>query len=154
MMLIPLLSLVNFILMIADVSASFAFSLTSPYFIYGFGLVMEEELGMTSIIYIGYAVSILIIGAFAAFYFLSKKHIWPIVGSVILFALDCLVLIYLIMSAPEDIANFIIDIGFHIWAMSSLIILLVTRIKAEKLAKEQQPEAAQQTQQYYDTVNK
>jgi|GEM_PF-5788389 len=139
LMLIFVLSLGNFFLMLADASISFAFSLTFPYFLVGFGDGLREMTGSESALIVTHIISLVLIGFFGLLWLFSKKHLWPVVVAVVLFALDCLLLIWFVFMDVGSIANFTIDLMFHAWAMGSLIILWKSKVNLSKALKVNAP---------------
>jgi len=133
LMLIFVLSLANFVLMLLDASISFAFSLTFPYFLGGVGEGLQEVLGSGSAVIVTHILSLVLIGFFGLLWLLSKKHTWPAVVAVILFALDCLLLGFVVFMDLGSIANYMIDVVFHAWAMGSLIILWKSKVGLSKV---------------------
>ena len=132
LLLIFVLSLANFILMLVDASLSFAFSLSFPYVLYGFGQGIQIALNSDIMIIMTSVFSLLLIGFFGLLWLFSKKYIWPVIFAVVLFALDCLLLGWLVFANINMAMEFIIDIIFHLWAMSSLVFLLISKLRLSK----------------------
>ena len=91
---VVLLSLVNVGLMVLDAGVSFLFSAVLPQVAINYGWYLDAWLGGSTYTIIAYAISALWIGAFALCYYLSKKHPGCMTAALVLFCLDCLVLVY------------------------------------------------------------
>ena len=116
---VVLLSLVNVVLMVLDAGVSFLFSAVLPQVAINYGWYLDAWLGGSTYTVIAYAISALWIGAFALCYYLSKKHPGWMTAALVLFCLDCLVLVYWIYLGfmMEDV----LDIVFHVWILYYLI---------------------------------
>ena len=126
-----LLTLANVVLMIAEAQVSFLFSAILPQVAVTYGWYLDAWLGGSTYTWIAYAISVLIIGIFALSYFLSKKHRGWMTAALVLFSVDCLVLVYWIYLGfmVEDI----LDIAFHVWVLYYLISGVVAAAKLKKL---------------------
>ena len=128
---VVLLSLVNVGLMVLDAGVSFLFSAVLPQVAINYGWYLDAWLGGSTYTIIAYAISALWIGAFALCYYLSKKHPGCMTAALVLFCLDCLVLVYWIYLGfmMEDV----LDIVFHAWILYYLIRGVVAARKRKTL---------------------
>lgn len=88
-----LLTLANVVLMIAEAQVSFLFSAILPQVAVTYGWYLDAWLGGSTYTWIAYVISVIIIGIFALSYFLSKKHRGWMTAALVLFSMDCLVLV-------------------------------------------------------------
>ena len=136
---VVLLSLVNVVLMVLDAGVSFLFSAVLPQVAINYGWYLDAWLGGSTYTIIAYAISALWIGAFALCYYLSKKHPGCMTAALVLFCLDCLVLVYWIYLGfmMEDV----LDIVFHVWILYYLIRGVVAARKRKTLPEAPVPPA-------------
>lgn len=136
---VVLLSLVNVVLMVLDAGVSFLFSAVMPQVAINYGWYLDAWLGGSTYAIIAYAISALWIGAFALCYYLSKKHPGCMTAALVLFCLDCLVLVYWIYLGfmMEDV----LDIVFHVWILYYLIRGVVAARKRKTLPEAPVPPA-------------
>lgn len=136
---VVLLSLVNVGLMVLDAGVSFLFSAVLPQVAINYGWYLDAWLGGSTYTIIAYAISALWIGAFALCYYLSKKHPGCMTAALVLFCLDCLVLVYWIYLGfmMEDV----LDIVFHAWILYYLIRGVVAARKRKTLPEAPVPPA-------------
>ena len=136
---VVLLSLVNVVLMVLDAGVSFLFSAVLPQVAINYGWYLDAWLGGSTYTIIAYAISVLWIGAFALCYYLSKKHPGCMTAALVLFCLDCLVLVYWIYLGfmMEDV----LDIVFHVWILYYLIRGVVAARKRKTLPEAPVPPA-------------
>lgn len=136
---VVLLSLVNVGLMVLDAGVSFLFSAVLPQVAINYGWYLDAWLGGSTYTIIAYAISALWIGAFALCYYLSKKHPGCMTAALVLFCLDCLVLVYWIYLGfmMEDV----LDIVFHVWILYYLIRGVVAARKCKTLPEAPVPPA-------------
>lgn len=127
-----LLTLVNVVLMIAEAEVSFLFSAILPQVAINYGWYLDAWLGGSTYTWIAYAISVLTVALFALCYFLSKKHKGWMTAALVLFSLDCLVLVYWVYLGfmVEDI----MDIAFHVWILYYLISGVAAAAKLKRLA--------------------
>ncbi len=147
-----LLTLVNVGLMIAEAEVSFLFSAIFPQVVISYGWYLDAWLGGSTYTLIAYGISLMSIVLFALCYFLSKKHRGWMTTALVLFILDCIVLVYWIYLGfmIEDV----LDILFHLWILFYLImgVRAAARLKNMPTPKATQQEQAKQNPEVQETV--
>ncbi len=139
LLVIVIFSVINIGLLLAGTDTYFLFSAFIPYFIVDYGRVMcgmypeefysdlpAEEFLDRSFLFVMVAVSAVIILAYlACWIFAKKKKVAALFVSLVLFAADTVLMLFM-MGFSTDI---IIDIVFHIWVIVYLITAISTYYK-------------------------
>lgn len=112
------LSLLNIVLLILNAGISFLFSATAPTVLVGLGLVFKEDPTLNALGGICFALGFVVIGIYGLFYWLSKKHKAFMLVSFIFFAIDTLLLFWVLTLGFE--IGVLIDIAFHVWVLYAL----------------------------------
>lgn len=129
-----ILSLVNIVLILFQAPISFPFSIFTSVAAVEIGSYIAEKAGNPLITAGGIITAVLIIGAYALFYFLAAKRTWPIWIAFGLILFDTLLLLlYAVIS--EAFVTFIIDLAFHIWIIWSLARLGLAKKKLRDLTR-------------------
>lgn len=127
------LTVINFILTIAQADTYFLFSATFPQASLIYGYVLEAE-GLPGLYVAGIVLGVVCIGLYFLCWLLSKKNgAWMTVAAV-LFAIDT-VLLFLVYEIQADV---IIDVVFHAWVLYYLISGAVAYGKLKNLPPEEQ----------------
>lgn len=125
-----ILTFVNLFLIAVDSPFSFPFSATVPQILFGLGWYpMDFAFVIPSSVLLFLAVIFALV--YLILYYLSLKKNWPILTTIILIAIDTVVLVYLSIG---DFSHNIIDIAFHAWVLWSIIQLYRTRIRIKREA--------------------
>lgn len=118
LLLMTAFSVVNIVLLILNTGVSFLFSATAPSVLVGVGLIFKEEPTLNALGGVCFALGFVIIGIYGLFYWLSKKYKVFMLVSLIFFAIDTLLLLWVLSLGFE--ASVLIDIAFHVWVLLSL----------------------------------
>lgn len=111
---------VNLILIAVNASISFPFSAAMPQVAYAIGSTFAEESGSSAFFIIGLVIALISIAMYLPCYFLSKKRYGWLIGALVLFIMDTLLLI-LFMVTLGDFTSSLIDVAFHAWVLYYLI---------------------------------
>ncbi|HPE94687.1 MAG TPA: hypothetical protein PLT66_01290 [Bacillota bacterium] len=129
---VAVLSVINFILINAGSETYFVFSLSSTYLLASLGAYYAE---MQTI---GIIANILIIGLFVLFWFLSKKRPKFIIGALVMWVLD---FIFMLSAAlllyEEGLADSLLELAFRAVVLVSLILGTVGAFTLGKYTPEQ-----------------
>lgn len=127
-------TVINIILMVLNSNMYFLFSATMPQVFYMFGALFSEQSNSSIFLIIGIVLAIVVIGFYALGFFLSKKNFNWMTFLAIFFALDIVFLAFYIYicGGMLVIADFLLDILFHIFIMISLVSGVLNASKLKK----------------------
>lgn len=145
LLLVPIFSMVNIILMLAQSSFYFLFTATVPYQIASAGAYLcgrlpaeyytdweGGEFAPKSILVITLVIAAVILGLYFLFYMLSKNKPGWLIGALVMFGLDSLYCLYVLIITAFDF-EFIIDVAFHAWVLFYLVTGVSAYVKLKKL---------------------
>lgn len=107
-------TLVSFVMYFASESY-FLFSIFTSVLFVALGKEYHKE-SQTGAMVVCIAVAVIIVAVFFVFWLLSKKHRWAIIVLLVLFSIDCVLLLV------NFSAQAILDIAFHAWMMYYFIL--------------------------------
>lgn len=150
-------TLINCVLLFAGGSSYFLFSAAVPYYMTLFGLLYTGRMPAEwyegvegfapdpdSVLYIYVAIAVVVMGAYALLWFLSKKHGYGwLVAALVFFVVDTFAMFYF----SGFTADMIMDFVFHIWVLVSLCSGIIAAINLKKIPEEE-PYIAQEGQNY------
>lgn len=131
------LTYLNMALFLVDASVTFPFSAIVPEIV--LELFSGTESPSVSQRAVGILVPVALASVYLFLYWRARKNnsLWPVILSLILVAMDTLMVLYL---ALDDFSYYVIDIAFHLWMLWSLAQLWNVRSKKRKqLLFEQDP---------------
>lgn len=129
LLLILAFTAVNMVLLFTNADSYFLFSALLPYWLFAFGYFQ----GISALMVAGGAVLLV----YLVLFLLWDKHPAFPVAALVLFALDCVFLVWLCLGKP--ISNYLIDIVFHV---AMLYYLINGATNAFALRKKQREAAA------------
>lgn len=123
------LTYVNMILFLIDASVTFPFSAIIPEIV--LELFSIAEVPFVFPMAVGVLVSVALASVYLLLYWRARKNnsLWPVIVSLILVAMDTLVVLFL---ALDDFSYYMVDIAFHLWMLWSLAQLWRVRSKKRK----------------------
>lgn len=123
------LTYVNMVLFLIDASVTFPFSAIVPEIV--LELVSIAEVPFAFPMAVGVLVSVALASVYLFLYWRARKNnsLWPVIVSLILVAMDTLVVLFL---ALDDFSYYMVDIAFHLWMLWSLAQLWRVRSKKRK----------------------
>lgn len=123
------LTYVNMVLFLIDASVTFPFSAIVPEIV--LELVSIAEVPFAFPMAVGVLVSVALASVYLLLYWRARKNnsLWPVIVSLILVAMDTLVVLFL---ALDDFSYYMVDIAFHLWMLWSLAQLWRVRSKKRK----------------------
>ena len=122
LLVVVLFTVLNIILILADIDRSFLFSAFIPQVMVFWGLNKVEGIPEFSSFGTGLMISValLIILIYLLSYLFSKKKAGWMITALVLFSIDCIV--FAVLAFPGFQASYLIDILFHAWVMYYLIL--------------------------------
>lgn len=147
LLLVVIFSVINVILCVAGSESYFLFSATIPYLASVFGVAISIGTGATSMTFIGCAVAIILILPYLLCWIFSKRHYGWLIGALVYFAIDSVVLVSFLFSAPM-----IMDCLFHVWIIVSLIIGIVNGRKLKNMPEEELTDVASSVDENGDAI--
>lgn len=136
LLMMAVLTLVNVILTLANASISFTFSAFFPLLATVYGQAYQKMVGDSTFMIVALILAGVSIGLYILCWWLSKKHPGAMIAALVLFSLDCLILIpYMLWSG--EIVSYLIDIVFHAWVMYYLVLGVVAFAKLRKMPPEE-----------------
>lgn len=136
-------TLVNIVLAFVKSDTMFLFSATVPYMTAVAGAYSEDSIFLG----IWVCITVIIMVLYFLCWLLSKRHYGWMVGALVLFVIDTLVMAGVYLTA-QDFSG-ILDVVFHVWILYYLIIGVKNGRKLDGYAKEEQGEFFETTE---DTV--
>ncbi|PKM63363.1 MAG: hypothetical protein CVU97_00035 [Firmicutes bacterium HGW-Firmicutes-21] len=118
LLVMTILTVVNMVLMLTNLSINFSFSASTPQIVLAFSIfVFENLLG-------GIIISVIIIGLFLLCWHMSKKNNGWLIAALVLFSIDTLILLLFALDIADT--SFLFEIAFHAW----VLYYLITGVKA------------------------
>ncbi len=133
-------SLVNVIISAVGADMYFLFSAWIPLLVTTFGKLLMAQTQEVLLLVLCVAVSVILILPYFFCWLFSKKQIGWMVGALVYFAMDCVLLLVISVSSGE-IVSALVDILFHAWVMYYLIIGVRSGFALKKLPEAPIPEA-------------
>jgi len=127
--LVLIFTVLDMVLIITESTYSFPFSVYFPQVVVS--IIKYFDLGSTGTI-IGIAVIFICLGAYFLFAVLADKHHGFLVGALVLFSVDTI----MVFVFAFTVGDMIIDILFHLWVLYYLIMAIRAGIKLSKLPPE------------------
>lgn len=146
LLMVAALTAINILLIAINASFYFPFSAYLPLLITGVGLSM----GTTTALTVCIIISVIITVIYALLWFLSKKKTAFIAVALGLFLIDSG-----FMLAGIDWANpvsSLVDVLFHVWVISYLIIALVAKKKLKTMPEDEEPKQTVPFHEDYSAV--
>ena len=143
-------TLINLILLLANGSTYFLFSIFVPYFVADLGMFLcgkypaeyytGELAGMefrdTSFLVIALVIAAVVLAVYTLCWLLSSKHrVGWMIAALALFAIDS-VLLFLIGGLSADM---LIDFLFHIWVLYYLVAAVIAHFRLKNMPPEEDP---------------
>lgn len=127
-------TVINIILMVLNANMYFLFSATMPQVFYMFGSYFGEVANSSIFLIIGIVLALVVIGLYALGFILSKKNFNWMTFLAVFFALDIAFLAFYIYlsGGMAVIADFLLDILFHVFIMISLVSGVINASKLKK----------------------
>ena len=113
-------TVINIILSALDAGVNFLFSATIPQVIFEICKGLDSDSGSNLFTVIGLIIAAIIIITYVVFWLLSKNLRVFILVALIFFAVDSLVLVFIILNV-EFTYTFLLEIAFHGWILYYLI---------------------------------
>ncbi|MBQ8683799.1 MAG: hypothetical protein IJ518_04730 [Clostridia bacterium] len=126
LLLMVILTVVNFVLALAESDTYFLFSSSFPQFALGLGIGFTEA-GLPQFMPVCIVIGVLSIALYFLCWLLSKKNPGWIIAAMVLFILDCVLLLVIGLSA-----ELILDYLCHAWVLYYLISGVVAANKLKK----------------------
>ncbi len=138
LLLVLVFTVVNIILTVANADLYFLFSATVPHYVTIFGQIFafDPEFGMmgTTALIVALVIAAILLLPYLLCWFFSKKSFGWLIGALVCFSLDTLVLILFTLIAFD--ASVIIDLVFHAWVLYYLILGVKTGYDLKKMPEE------------------
>lgn len=131
LLLLLIFTAINLFLLITQSDTYFLFSAEIPYFFLILGLEFYTQTAEISLLLIFAAVSLLFLAIYFVCWLCSKKHHGFMTVALVLFALDCALMVYTMVLSGEF--GLILDILFHVWVMYYLIVGVIHANKLKKM---------------------
>lgn len=135
LLLMLVFTLVNIVLAFVKSETMFLFSATVPYMTAVAGAYSED----TIFLGIWVCITVIIMVLYFLCWLLSKRHYGWMVGALVLFVIDTLVMASVYLNAQE--ISGIMDIVFHVWILYYLIMGVKNGRKLDTLDRESQDTA-------------
>ncbi len=118
-LLVAAATLLNVVMYLTGMNSNFLFSAFTPTLTMGFGDAWSEETGSVVFYALGIAAALLIVAFYAIMFFIGRKKPVTIVPTLVAFTIDTVILLVFVffLVEKEFMADFILDIAFHIWVM-------------------------------------
>jgi hypothetical protein len=129
-------SIVNAVLVIFNATINFPFSIIFPTISIEIGKILRVETNSPAPYYIAIALSVICVGVYFLFHFLSKKSPVFYIALLVLFSVDSILL--LIFTALAFEISLLIDIAFHGWVMYYIVMAVICSKKITDIFREKQ----------------
>ena len=134
-LLVAVLTIANIVLIVIESDMVFTFSAFIPQFVITIFAGIAAEQGISSLVYIGIAIALLMALIYLALWLGAKKKDGFIIAALVFFGLDTAVLLLGLVSYFDK--SYIIDVVFHAWVIYDLILGVSAYSKLKKMPVEE-----------------
>ena len=119
LLILMIFTVVNIVMLLADANTYFVCSFTVPYYMCGFGMSFDMEIGGSVFFTTALIISAVILAVYLLCWLLSKKRPGWLYAAFALFIVDTVALVLLSLTL-EILAENIIDLVIHAWVIWEL----------------------------------